>query len=137
MNPVLACSFGWRYLLILLLAIIFDSTSARSVCDRSTLGGPHLRDCLNLYDKLPYAMDEPQGDLTASRWFIEPQYLSKPFSPMRNPGTVANMVQLPKIWQLSTYNIYAGKMIFTIPQPYTCEADDVPVSDLQEPVVLQ
>lgn len=102
MTPVFTSSLGWHHLLIFLVVVI-DLTSARSVCDRSTLGSPLLRDCISLYDRLPFAMDEPKGDLTAARWFIEPQYLTKPFTPVKNPGTVATMVQLPKIWQLSTY----------------------------------
>ncbi|KAL9578492.1 MAG: hypothetical protein Q9212_005679, partial [Teloschistes hypoglaucus] len=103
MTPVFVSSLRWRYLLILLLAI--HLTSARSVCDRSTLGAPFLRDCLSLFDKLPFAMEEPKGDLTAARWFIEPQFLTKPFTPVKNPGTVANMIQLPKIWHLRSCRI--------------------------------
>ncbi|KAI4197894.1 MAG: hypothetical protein LQ350_005653 [Teloschistes chrysophthalmus] len=103
MTPVLVSSLGWQYLLILLLVI--NLTSARSVCDRSTLGAPFLRDCLTLFDRLPFAMTEPKGDLTAPRLFVEPQFLTRPFTPVKKTGTIANMIQLPKIWQLRSCRI--------------------------------
>jgi len=49
---------------------------AVAISDRQTLGQPKVRDCQALYNKLPFAYNQPRGELIAPRLFLEPQYLS-------------------------------------------------------------
>jgi len=90
----------------LLLLLGGQQLNAIAVSDKRTLGQPRLRDCLALYDKLPFATDLPRGELIAPRLFLEPQYLLQPFGYVRNTYPEASMVQLPKIWRLGEYLIH-------------------------------
>jgi len=91
----------WCFLLLL----GGQQLNAIAVSDKQTLGQPRLPDCLALYDKLPFAMDPPRGELVAPRLFLEPQYLLQPFGYVRNTYPEASMVQLPRIWRLGEYLI--------------------------------
>lgn len=94
----------------LLLLLGGQQLDTIAVSDKRTLGQPRLRDCLALYDKLPFAMDPPRGELVAPRLFLEPQYLHQPFGYVRNTFPQASMVQLPRIWRLSEYLVrFAGR----------------------------
>ncbi len=94
----------------LLLLLGGQQLNAIAVSDKRTLGQPRLRDCLALYDKLPFAMDPSRGELVAPRLFLEPQYLHQPFGYVRNTFPQPSMVQLPRIWRLSEYLVrFAGR----------------------------
>ena len=93
LNAILRC-----YLLYLLTARLVN---ANAVCTKEHVGQPSLQDCLVLYDKLPFAKDPPEGELVASRVYVEPQFLVRPFSAVKNPYPQTSMVQLPKVWRYS------------------------------------
>lgn len=84
---------------LLLVFLIVNTVTARFICDQTKLGNPAIGDCDSLFNKLPYATMLPGPDLWATRWFVEPQYLPKPFTPINSPRSQGSMVQLPKIWR--------------------------------------
>lgn len=75
----------------------------QTICNADIMGHPRIRDCLEVFKKLPFAMDVPQMGLEASRVFVEPQFLPAPFSPVGNPYVRTRMIQLPRIWRRSEY----------------------------------
>lgn len=84
---------------LLLASLIIQFATARFVCDHTYLGNPTGSDCASLFSQLPYATMTPGRELSVARWFIEPQYLSKPFTPVNSPRSQGSIVQLPKIWR--------------------------------------
>ncbi|KAG7006747.1 hypothetical protein G7Y79_00013g035190 [Physcia stellaris] len=86
--------------------LIVQSVQAGSYrCDAQWMGRPKLRDCRTLFSQLPFATTHGDGQLDATRLFIEPQFLTPPFSPVENPFPVNSMVQLPKIWRYNSCRI--------------------------------
>lgn len=85
----------------ILLFLSDRQVDAGAVCTEKHSRPPNLQDCLHLYNELPFTNEPDQGELTAPRAFVEPQFLFSPFCSVRNPYPQTTMVQLPKIWRMS------------------------------------
>ena len=83
------------------LILSIQLAHARTECAPELMGYPQGRDCMALIHKVPFEEEAPWQILYSSRAFVEPQFLSDPFSPVRNPHPEDSMIQLPKIWRHS------------------------------------
>ena len=79
---------------------------AALLCDRELFGTPNPADCVEAIRWIPYfGFPIERGPATASRTFVEPQFLDPPFSPVKNYYSLEKyaLVQLPKIWSHSMH----------------------------------
>ena len=87
-------------------AVLFSSCFApvaAQVCDRAKFGSflrSEVSNCLDALEKIPYAQ-VPDPEVFLLRLFVEPQFLSPPFSPVKNVLGGTTIVQLPKFWRSS------------------------------------
>ena len=78
--------------------LLLSLASSKSTCDLKLYGKVNDHDCFALYEQLPA---EPGQDLDEPHSFVEPKFLSPPFTPVWNPFKT-EMIQLPKIWRYRT-----------------------------------
>ena len=84
-----------------LISILFLS-NAQLICDFTVLGFPQGLHCTRVIDKMPFVSGPhtPESPAGQMRLFVEPQYLQRPFTAIKNPyGQIAPIVQLPRIWK--------------------------------------
>ena len=80
---------------------LWQQVVAQYKCSGQVFGRPKLEDCASAYLAMPN--DRSRGgefNLKTLRYFVEPQLLNPPFSPVENE-LVQSMEQLPKMWRYS------------------------------------
>ena len=98
-------------------------------CNAGIYGIPDYYDCQQTFAWVSYmGLIEP-GEAAQPRLFAEPQYMGPPFSGVYNVYRPNAIVQLPKIWKHSTYNLVqeakssAFPLLPRICQPYTSNSE--------------
>ena len=71
------------------------------VCDATIYGRPDPLDCKRALQKIPYALNRQDDDITAPHFFVEPQQMPTPFSYVSNTYQPKRIVQLPRFWKHS------------------------------------
>lgn len=74
-------------------------------CDANIYGLPFDSDCVSAINKIPYAMEREDHDITAPHWFVEPQQMQRPFDYFDNKYRPKSIIQLPKIWKHGMYHL--------------------------------
>ena len=91
--------------MILLLTVlhclmVIHTLGISLICSSELYGKPSTSDSAMVLEALPFAKDDPYGQIDASRIFAEPALLEPRFSGLKN-RLPTRMVQLPLIWRFS------------------------------------
>ena len=83
----------------LLALFLICVAKAEIICDTKTMGLPPDLDCSLALTTIKGAKKGDEEAIKARRMFIEPQFLSPPFSKVALNPFDNEIVQIPKIWR--------------------------------------